>query len=111
MVKDIATIFLFVSEVFNTWGHFAVLFRIRRLPREDLAARKYYFMMEVALMVAMLCFTDQADTFTLNILDIFAHSYYILFWESTEFSKKVMIIQTFKRLGRGPGTCNLRPTG
>ena len=67
MIKDIATIFLFVSEVFNIRGHFAVLFRIRRLPREDLAARKYYFMMEVSLMVAMLCFTDQAGIFTLNV--------------------------------------------
>ena len=90
MIRDIVATFLFASEVFNAWAHYAVLFRIRLLPREDMSARRYYFIAEMATMVATLFFTGKLSLFVM--MNIVAHSYYVTFWETTQFAKKVCIL-------------------
>lgn len=88
MIRDIVATILFVSEVFNAWAHFAVLFRIRLLPRADMSAKRYYFLMEMAIMLATLLFTENLSL--LVVINIVLHSYYVTFWETTHFAKKIV---------------------
>ena len=88
METNIIATVLFSLELYHVITHCLILFRVRMLPRKDLAKARYYFLVDTFTVFAT-CFLFTGALRWLATLQIIQHLFYFCFWENNEHVKKV----------------------
>jgi len=88
ILENALAFFLFSLETYLILGHSIVLFRIRLLPRQDLARLRLYFLFDLMVVFcSSILFLQKLQW--LAVIQILQHMYYVVFWEKTNPAKKV----------------------
>merc|ERR1712212_835126 len=81
---------VFVSEFYHSLGHLTVLTGYRMLPRKDLVATRYYFLLD-ATGAAIAYYIHQTNWFyPILILQQWQHIFYFSTWDQSAAAKRVI---------------------
>merc|ERR1712112_558083 len=81
---------VFVQELYHSLGHLTVLTGYRMLPRKDLVATRYYFLLDAAGAAVAFAVHQVAWFYPILILQQWQHIFYFSTWDKSAAAKRVI---------------------
>merc|ERR1712212_1393391 len=81
---------VFVQELYHSLGHLTVLTGYRMLPRKDLVATRYYFLLDAAGAAIAFAVHQVGWLYPILILQQWQHIFYFSTWDKSAAAKRVI---------------------
>merc|ERR1712212_1309136 len=90
---------VFVQELYHSLGHLTVLTGYRMLPRKDLVATRYYFLLDAAGAAIAFAVHQVAWLYPILILQQWQHIFYFSTWDRGRWNQVDLVLGTAFDMG------------